>query len=120
MFLREDMCEEITFYFLRMIQSPIIKYKRKIFMNVSTDYKSKLETYYDILKIINDGNEKHQEILSITKVNRASLDNFLDALVERKILLKKGKEEDIRYTITAKGQKFVLNISKALKLINLN
>jgi predicted transcriptional regulator len=83
------------------------------------NYKSKLEIYYDILKIINDGNEKHKEILSITKIDRSSLDNFLDALFERKLLLKKGKEEDIKYNITDKGKKFVLNISKALKLINL-
>ncbi len=85
----------------------------------SNDYKSKLEKYYDILKIINDGNKNKKDIISKTKIDWSSLDTFLDALIDRKLLLKKEKEGDIKYKITDKGQKFVLNISKALKLINL-
>jgi predicted transcriptional regulator len=68
------------------------------------DYKSKLENYYDILKLINDGNMEQKEIVSKTKIDRSSLDILLDALIDRKLLLKKGKEENINIKLLIKGK----------------
>ena len=83
--------------------------------------RSRLEIYFDLLKVVERGVDKPTRIMYRSNLSWPRLQKYLDSLVRHDLLVENEINEKRRYRITEKGfkvLKYFDTVEKALPLLS--
>jgi predicted transcriptional regulator len=66
--------------------------------------RSRLEIYFDVLKVIDNGTDKPTRIMYETNLSWTSVCSVFDALINSEFIRAEKKKTSTRYYITVKGK----------------
>ena len=76
--------------------------------------RSRLEIYFDILNVIENGVIKPTQIMYATNLSWANLQNIFNILIKSGFITEEMKKKTKRYQITEKGRKALSYYEKSL------